>query len=157
MSTPASIKGHPIHAMLVVFPVGLWMFALVADLVHLLGWGSVNWRLVALYTIGGGIVGALLAALAGFIDYRSLSDPRVRSVATTHMAINLIVVALFVVSFWLRLANPLGIVPVVVSGFATLLLGASGWLGGELVYVHGVGVTKRDDLGVFDPRRRRAA
>ena len=45
----------------------------------------------------------------------------------------------------------------VVSGFATLLLGASGWLGGELVYVHGVGVTKRDDLGVFDPRRRRAA
>jgi uncharacterized membrane protein len=157
MSTPASIKGHPIHAMLIVFPVGLWIFAMVADLVHLLGWGGPIWRAVALYTIGGGLVGAALAAVFGFVDYRSITNPRVRSIATTHMALNLIVVALFGVSFWLRLSNPLGIVPVVMSGFATLLLGAGGWLGGEMVYVHGVGVSGRDAGPRYAPPRRRAA
>jgi uncharacterized membrane protein len=156
MSTPASVKGHPIHAMLIVFPVGVWIFAMVADLVHLAGWGGPVWEHVALYAIGAGLVGAGLAAVAGLIDYWSISDPLAGRVATWHLAINLIVVALFGLSFWLRLTNTLGAGPVVVSGIATVLLGISGWLGGELVYVHGMGVVANREKRRPSARRHAA-
>jgi uncharacterized membrane protein len=64
MASPASIKKHPVHPMLVAFPIGLWVFALVCDLVRAAGGNSV-WQAVALYCIGGGIVGALVAAIRG--------------------------------------------------------------------------------------------
>ena len=139
MPTPASVARHPIHPMLVGIPIGLWVFAMVADLVHLFG-GSPVWKVVALYAIGGGIVAALVAAVPGFIDFTSISDRRVRRVALTHMMVNLVVVGLFALSFWLRLVSPLGGVPVAVSGVGVVLLGLGGWLGGELVFVHGMGV-----------------
>lgn len=140
MSTPASIKRHPIHPMLVGIPIGLWVFSMVADLVYFFGWGGPVWKDVARYVIGGGIVGALIAAVPGFIDFTSISDRRVGRIAVTHMATNLIVVALFALSFWLRLVNPLGLLPLVVSAVGILLLGLGGWLGGELVFVHHMGV-----------------
>jgi uncharacterized membrane protein len=65
MKTPASIAGHPIHPMLVALPIGLWIFSLVCDLVFAFGGASENWRLVAVYTLAGGIIGALLAAVPG--------------------------------------------------------------------------------------------
>lgn len=140
MPTPASVARHPIHPMLVGIPIGLWVFAMVADLVHLFGWGSAVWKVIALYTIGGGIVAALIAAVPGFIDFTSIADRRVRKVALIHMVVNLVVVGLFALSFWLRLISPLGGVPVAVSGVGTVLLGLGGWLGGELVFLHGMGV-----------------
>ncbi|MGH7385309.1 MAG: DUF2231 domain-containing protein [Candidatus Rokuibacteriota bacterium] len=126
--------------MLVGVPIGLWVFAMVADLVHLFGWGSAVWKVVALYAVGGGIVAALVAAVPGFIDFTSISDRRVRKVALTHMMVNLVVVGLFALSFWLRLISPLGGLPVAVAGVGIVLLGLGGWLGGELVFVHGMGV-----------------
>ena len=140
MPTPASVGRHPIHPMLVGIPIGLWVFSVVADLVHLAGWGGPVWKEVARYTIAGGIVGALLAAVPGLADLTSISDARVRKVALTHMTVNLITVGLFALSFWLRLSDPLGGLPVAVSGLGIVLLGLGGWLGGELVFVHGMGV-----------------
>jgi hypothetical protein len=64
MSTPASIAKHPLHPMLVVFPIGLWIFSLIADFIFLSG-GDARWNDVAFYTIAGGLVGALVAAVAG--------------------------------------------------------------------------------------------
>jgi uncharacterized membrane protein len=142
--TPASIRNHPIHPMLVAIPIGLWVFAVVADLVYLSGLGGAGWKDVARYTIGGGIVGALLAAVPGLVDLTSITDRRVRKIALTHLTVNLIAVALFAVSFWLRLTDPLGGIPVVVSVVGLGLLGVGGWLGGELVYVHGMGVEAVD-------------
>ena len=52
-------------------PIGLWVFSVVADLVFLFGWGAAVWKDVAFYTLNGGIVGALLAAVPGFIDFFS--------------------------------------------------------------------------------------
>jgi uncharacterized membrane protein len=141
MSTPASIKGHPIHPMLVAIPIGLWVFTMVADLVYLFGWGGPIWKDVARYTIGGGVVGALIAAVPGFIDFTSISDRRVGRVALAHMVTNLVVVALFALSFWLRLLNPVGLLSLVISSIGILLLGVAGWLGGELVFVHHMGTT----------------
>ena len=96
MSSPASIKGHPIHPMLVGIPIGLWIFSLVADLVYKLGLGDESWARTAFLCIGGGIVGALLAAVPGLFDLLSLSDPRVKRIGVLHMSVNLVAVALFV-------------------------------------------------------------
>jgi uncharacterized membrane protein len=156
MPTPASIRDHPIHPMLVGIPIGLWVFAIVADLVHLVGWGGPIWKEVARYTIGGGIVGALLAAVPGLADLTSISDRSVRKVAVMHMTVNLIVVGLFALSFWLRLSAPLGALPAAVSGLGIVLLGLGGWLGGELVFVHGMGVEPAETRGATPPAGRRA-
>lgn len=68
MGSPASLKKHPLHPMLVAFPIGLWVFAFVCDVIHALS-GNTVWLTVATYCIGGGIVGAVLAAVPGLIDY----------------------------------------------------------------------------------------
>lgn len=144
MRTPASIAGHPIHPMLVPIPIGLWIFSLVCDLVGA-GGGNPAWATVALYCMGGGIVGALLAALPGLIDLVSL-PPGPRKTALVHMAINLTVVALYAVNFWLRLRSPEQPGNLVwLSAIAIGLLVISGWLGGKMVYVHGVAVDTPPD------------
>jgi uncharacterized membrane protein len=142
MNTPASIGRHPVHPMLVALPIGLWIFSLVSDLVYRFGWGGEVWDSVAFYTLAGGIAGALLAAVPGFIDLLALPEGKVKKVAVAHMAINLGAVVLFAVNFGLRLnAAPGAAVPVLLSVVGIALISVSGWLGGELVYVHGVAVT----------------
>lgn len=146
MASPASIGGHPIHPMLIAFPIGLWIFSLVCDLIHVLGWGGAVWNDVAFYTMAGGIVGALLAALPGLIDLVSLSDPKVKSIGIWHMTINLLAVALFAVNLWLRTGSaPSTKLPIALSVIGIILIGISGWLGGEMVYVHGVAVEPQRD------------
>ena len=149
MRTPANIAGHPIHPLLVPLPIGLWVFSFVCDLFFVFGSGAPNWSTVALYTMAGGIVGALAAAVFGLIDLLSL-PPEPRRTALTHMAINLVVVVLYVINFWRRSGtpdNPGGYVWL--SLIAIALLVVSGWLGGRMVYVLGVAVT-----GTGEPTRR---
>lgn len=141
MRTPASIAGHPIHPMLIVFPVGLLIFSLICDLISLLSADPEVWRTVALFTMVGGFVGALLAAMPGFIDFLSITDERVRKIAILHMALNLIAVTLYGVNIWLRVnGEEVPGTPLLLSLVAVGLLGISGWLGGSMVYRHGVGV-----------------
>lgn len=141
MRTPASIGGHPIHAMLIVFPVGLLIFSLICDLISLRSSNPATWATVSFYTMCGGLIGALLAAVPGLIDLLSLTDPRVKKIAITHMSINLVAVALFAVNVWMR-ANGSGNTgtPLVLSVIAIAILAVSGWLGGAMVHEHGVGV-----------------
>lgn len=139
MKTPASIAKHPIHPMLVAIPIGLWVFSLVCDLAYLAGDGNESWRTVALYTLLGGIVGALLAAVPGIIDMLSLPH-RLKRIALMHMSINLTIVALYAINAWLRLRGAEGLAPVWLSAVAVAMLAVSGWLGGKMVYEHGVAV-----------------
>lgn len=140
MRTPASIAGHPIHPMLVAIPIGLWIFSLVCDLARVAGSADPAWGTVAFYTMAGGIAGALLAALPGFVDLLSL-PPRPRKTAIAHMLINLTVVALYAVNLWLRWSNPVDLeLPFWLSLVGIALLTISGWLGGKMVYVLGVAV-----------------
>src|SRR2546426_6793880 len=107
MGSPASVRGHPVHPMLVVFPIGLWVFSFICDIVYHAGSYNIFWKGVAFYTMLGGVLGALVAAVPGFIDYLSLSDRRVKRIATTRMVLNLIVGALFVFHLCVRLhASP---------------------------------------------------
>jgi len=141
MASPASIAKHPIHPMLVALPIGLWIFSLLSDVIYLMKWGGPVWSEVALYTMAGGLVGALLAAVPGFVDLLSMSKGPVKRIGIWHMSINLLIVALYALNLWLRTSSaPPAIQPVWLSVVGILLLGVSGWLGGEMVYVHGVAV-----------------
>ena len=102
MQTPASIKKHPLHPLLVALPIGLWIFSLAADLIFKFGWGPPTWKDVAFYSLAGGIVGALLAAIPGLVDLISLEDPGLKRTGISHMLIMLLSVGIFCVDFWLR-------------------------------------------------------
>ena len=162
MSTPASIRKHPIHPMLIVFPIALWVFSLVCDIVYHMGSHNVFWKGMAFYTMAGGALGAVFAAIPGFIDYLSITDPRAKRVATTHMVLNLIVVAVFIFNLGIRFNGaPEGeLFGVMLSIVGIGLMSVSGWLGGSLVYEHGVGIdlpSSRDSNEEREEERRRAA
>jgi uncharacterized membrane protein len=141
MSSPASVLKHPIHPMLIPFPIALWIFSFLSDLIFLFEWGSPIWLDIALYTMIGGILGALAAAVPGYLDYRSLTDPAAQTIGWWHFVINLSTVALYGINVLLRLSSePGAFLPIVLSLIGVGLLGVSGWLGGELVYVRGVAV-----------------
>jgi uncharacterized membrane protein len=157
MRTPATVARHPLHPMLIVFPVGLWIFSLVCDIAMLAGASSPGWQPAALYTMVGGLIGALVAAVPGLVDLLSLHVPRLRTIALTHMTLNLIVVALYAVNIWLRTQETADIrVPVLLSVIAVIMLAVSGWLGGEMVHVHGVGVEDRGDVPASAKDRARS-
>ena len=155
MISPASILKHPIHPMLIPFPIALWIFSFVCDVIYASGWGGVVWNDMAFYAMAGGIIGALLAAVPGYLDYRSLTDPRVTSIGRWHMLINLSIVILFAINLWLRTASePGALLPVLLSLVGIAMLGVSGWLSGELVYVHGVAVQPQSGLSFGKERNR---
>jgi len=142
MSTPASIAKHPIHPMIVVFPMGLWIFSLIADVIAFAGWSTL-WHELATYMIGGGVVGAVLAAVPGLVDFFYLTDPQSRRIGLYHLGVNLTAMLIFVVDLYLRIATEIGpALPLGLSIAGIGLVVCGGWLGGELVYVHGVGVDK---------------
>lgn len=126
--------------MLVPLPIGLWIFSLVCDLIYVSGGGGDGFKTVAFYCMVGGVVGALVAAIPGLIDMLSLpAGPK--KTALIHMSINLTIVALYVINIVLRVANPDSLrTPVWLSVIAVGMLSVSGWLGGKLVYEHGIAV-----------------
>ena len=138
MRTKAQIAKHPIHPMLVAIPIGLWIFSLACDVIRVMGATSPNWQIAAYYTLVGGILGALIAAVPGFIDMLFL-PPGPKRIALIHMAINLTVVVLYVWNAYLRKHGGLDLA-VWLSALGVGLLAISGWLGGKMVYVHGVAV-----------------
>jgi uncharacterized membrane protein len=145
MRTPAQIAGHPIHPMLVTIPIGLWLFSLVADLIAMRSGSPETWTAAALYTMVGGIIGALAAALPGLIDLLSLGDAPVKKTAVTHMSINLTIVVLYVINAWTRYhASVSPTVSLALSVIAIAMLLVSGWLGGKMVYEAGVAVHTED-------------
>lgn len=157
MATPASIQKHPVHPMLIPFPIALWIFSFVSDVIHMTGLGGLVWKDIALYTMIGGLLGALAAAIPGYIDYRSIADPAVKRVGLWHMVTNLSIVVLFVLNALLRMTSEMGTIPIVLSVIGVSLLGLSGWLGGELVYVHGIAVESQVDAQSKKKDRNRVA
>jgi uncharacterized membrane protein len=151
MSSRASIARHPIHPMFVVFPIGLWIFALVCDLIF--HWGAHNpyWKDTAFYAMAGGVIGALVAAIPGFVDYATIADRQVQRIATAHMSLNLGVVVLYLVNLWFRSRSSPDVTwPVWLSVGSIVLLAISGWLGGSMVYEHGMAVGPKRTATTID-------
>lgn len=159
MRSNFSILGHPIHPMLVVIPVGLVVWTLIADIVYLVS-DDRSWYDVAYWSGGAAILSALVAAVPGFVDYLTIArHSTARGIAIAHMIINLVVVGLFAVAFFLMMGE--GAVSgsalggaVALHAVAAGLLVVSGWLGGELVFRHHLALIP-DDLDVERAEWRR--
>ena len=138
----ARLMGHPIHPMLIPFPIAFFIGAFLADLAFLAS-SDLFWATAAFWLLAGGLVMAALAAIAGFTDF--LGDSRIRGLpdAWMHMLANVAVVLIEAVNLFLRLGSPDRALPspgIYLSGAAFLLLGFSGWKGRDLVYRHRVGI-----------------
>jgi uncharacterized membrane protein len=142
MESKVKVAGHPVHPMLIVFPLGLLATAVIFDIIYLVSDNS-QWTLVAYYMIGAGVIGGLAAAVPGWLDWFAIpSDTRAKRIGLWHGAGNVIVLGLFILSWILRRDNP-EVPPTgaIVAGLIGFVLSAlTGWLGGELVDRLGVGV-----------------
>ena len=147
MRTPASIAGHPIHPMIVPIAIGGFILSFIFDIVCIATGTADPWATVAYYTMIGGIVGALAAAVFGLVDLLSLPAGHTKRIGYTHMVINLAVVGLFICNAWLRAGDQtaVGGTPFFLSLIGVALLAVSGWLGGKLVFEAGVGVSGGDE------------
>lgn len=142
MESRVKLFGHAVHPGLIVFPLGLFITAVVFDVLHLLS-GNGQLATAAFWNIAAGIVGGLLAAVFGLIDWLAIpGGTRAKRVGIWHGVGNGAVVLLFAVSWLLRLPNPVdpGVLPFVVAVLGVVLGAVTGWLGGELVERLRVGV-----------------
>jgi uncharacterized membrane protein len=142
MESKVKVAGHPIHPMLIVFPLGLLATAVIFDIIYLLS-GNNQWTLVAYYMIGAGVIGGAAAAVPGWIDWFAIPvGTRAKSIGLLHGVGNVIVLGLFILSWILRRGTPdvppTGAIVASLVGF--VLAAVTGWLGGELVDRLGVGV-----------------
>ena len=139
----AAIFGHPIHPMLVVFPIGFLVGALATDLAF---WGTSDpfWARASEWLLGAGIVMGALAAVAGLIEFVTIS--RVRSLAAgwVHFLGNATAILLSVWNLVQRMGGdpdavvvPFGII---LSAVVVVIFLVTGWLGGELVFRHRIGM-----------------
>jgi uncharacterized membrane protein len=142
MAGKINLLGHPVHPMVIVFPLGLLSAAVGCDVIFLV-LGKAHWAHMAYWLIAGGVLSGIVAAFFGFMDWMALpAGTRAKRIGLWHAVVMDTVILLFALSWWLRRGNPdapsmtailLGVVAV---GFALL----GGWLGGELVYRLSVGV-----------------
>jgi uncharacterized membrane protein len=149
MESRAKALGHAIHPMLIVFPLGLLSTAVIFDIVYLVTDRS-GFAVAAAYMIGAGVVGGLVAAVFGLIDWLAVPPgTRAKRVGSLHGLGNVVVVVLFAISWLFRTGGtgwePSG--PALVFSFAGFVLaGVAGWLGGELVERLGIGVDDRSGV-----------
>jgi len=153
MESKVKLFGHPVHPMLIVLPLGLFISAVVFDGAYI--WrGSPTWATVAFWNIGAGVICGLLAAVFGAIDWAAIpAGTRAKRIGLTHGLTMVVTVALFA-TVWLLRRNVDGVTPstrIFAMEVIALAIGAfGGWLGGELVDRLGVGVD--DGANVNAPR-----
>jgi uncharacterized membrane protein len=142
MESRAKLFGHSIHPMLIAFPVGLLVTAVIFDVLHLVAKVG-PWAMVSYYMIGAGIIGGLTAAVFGFIDYLGIpAGTRAKSVGRIHGIGNVVVVLLYAGSWWTRRPSPQepSGLALTLSFLGVALAAVTAWLGGELVERLGVAV-----------------
>jgi uncharacterized membrane protein len=143
MESRAKFLGHPIHPMLIVLPLGLFIGAVVFDALYM--WrGSPAFAQVGYWNIAAGILGGLLAAIFGLVDWFAIPrGTRAKRIGFLHGASNVIVVGTFTLVWWTR-SGAVDLAPstnVFLIELIALVIGSiAGWLGGELVDRLGVGV-----------------
>ncbi|QDV34641.1 DUF2231 domain-containing protein [Tautonia plasticadhaerens] len=144
MESRAKFLGHPLHQMLIVFPLGLLVTSVVFDGIHYFGGRDPRWADISYWMIASGLIGGVVAAVPGWIDWFAIpGGTRAKAVGLWHGLGNALgVIGLFGLSWILRWDDPGA-----PSGLALLLSvggllvgGVTAWLGGELVDRLGVGV-----------------
>lgn len=137
METRFKLLGHPVHPMLIVFPLGLLATAVIFDALYLVT-GNDDLATFSFWAIAAGLVGGLAAAVFGLIDWLAIpSGTRAKQVGLAHGGGNVVVVALFAVSWLMRLDGPAfapNLLPFILGLAGAGLALLTAWLGGELVY-----------------------
>ncbi|MDN4598867.1 DUF2231 domain-containing protein [Leifsonia virtsii] len=140
--------GHPFHATIVTIPIGAWTAAVVFDIASLLGAAPGALATGALWLVVIGVIGAVVAAVFGLLDFSQLpAGTKVRRTALWHLGFNSLAVVLFVVSAIVRAGDPdhPSVGGFILALVGILVVGVSGFLGGELAYRHGVRVADEQD------------
>lgn len=149
MKSKATIGGHPVHPMLIPFPIALWATSFAADILFYFV-RHPTLLVIAKFMLAAGCISALAAAIAGFIDWLAIRDGEVKKVANWHARLNVAALVVFAISLFLRMGNYSELVgrrltiPFLLSLAGVILISISGWLGGELVFRYGVGQTRDD-------------
>jgi uncharacterized membrane protein len=148
VKSTVSINGHPIHPLLIPFPIAFLIGALLTDIAYLGGVGDPFWARASLWLIAAGFISGVLAAMVGLIDFITIERVREHKIAWVHFIGNATVLVLALINWLLRLGNLLESVPIwglILSVMTAALLLITGWAGGELAYRHKIGVID-DDL-----------
>jgi uncharacterized membrane protein len=148
MKAKATFLGHPIHPMLIVLPLGLFPVASIFDIIYL-STDNGHWADVSYWIIAAGIIGALIAAVFGFIDWLGIPEgTRAKYIGLIHGVSNFIVALLFIVSWFMRRPDPTtpSLLAIVLGWIGIAIALFAGWLGGELVYRLNMGVDEGANL-----------
>ncbi len=150
MRSKASIAGHPIHPMLIPFPLALWTTSFVVDILfYFLRHPTL--LVIAKFMIAAGCLGAVAAAIPGIIDWLAIKNGDAKRVANWHARLNIAALVVFAISLFLRLGSYSELVghkltiPFLLSLVGVILIAISGWLGGELAFRYGIGQTRNDE------------
>jgi uncharacterized membrane protein len=150
MRSKASISGHPIHPMLIPFPLALWTTSFVVDvLFYFLRHPTL--LVIAKFMIAAGCIGAIAAAIPGFIDWLAIKNGDAKKVANWHARLNIAALVVFAISLFLRLGSYSELVgrkltiPFLLSLVGVILIAISGWLGGELAFRYGIGQARDEE------------
>lgn len=149
IESTAQVAGHPLHPMLVPFPIASIALAFIADLVYLSTLDPF-WARGAFWLLAIGLVTGLLAALAGLADFTTIRPVRRLNAAWAHLAGNAGVIGLVIINLYLRWADPAAGVTgggLVLSIITVLILMVTGWLGGSLVYSYHLGAMDTPSAG----------
>ena len=159
MESRARAMGHPIHPILIPFPLGLLTTSVVFDIIHLIT-GSGKWAEISFWMIAAGVIGGLAAAVFGLVDWLAIpSGTRAKMVGLAHGASNVLMVALFAISWLLRAGAPTtpGAIAIILSLVGVGLASLGGFLGGELVVRFGVGISEGANLNASSSLSSRPA
>lgn len=162
MASKASIGGHPIHPMLVPFPIALWSTSFALDIWFYFE-RNPTWLYASKFMIAAGCLAAVAAAVVGIIDWLSLKDKQVVRIANWHARLNIAALVVFAISLYLRMQIGAPLVghrltiPFLLSFLGVILIAISGWLGGEMVFRHGVAVEMQGGRQEQEEGRKQAA
>jgi uncharacterized membrane protein len=142
ITNTVSVAGHPLHPLLVTFPIAFLLGAFGTDIGYWLTHDPF-WARASLWLLGIGFTSGILAALSGMLDFLKISRVRKRNAGWVHMFGNIAALVITFVNWFLRLGNPVeAVLPlgIILSLLVSAVLGVTGWYGGELAYRHKVGV-----------------
>lgn len=138
-----AVAGHPVHPMLVNFPIAYLFGAVASDAAYL--WtGDPFWARVSLWIIGVGFFIGLLAGLVGTLDFMLVKEIRRHVTSWSHFLVAVMMLSIAAANWWMRVLDPTGsVMPwgVLLSASTALALATAGWLGGKLVFEHNVGTS----------------
>jgi uncharacterized membrane protein/nitrite reductase/ring-hydroxylating ferredoxin subunit len=146
MRSKASVQGHPIHPMLVGFPIALWVAGFIFDLIGARGLNSGLWA-AGFYSVIAGCIMAVLAAAAGVIDWLYTVPPEssAKNRGLLHGGLNSLALLLFIYVAY-RLGSPSAVpdsATLLLMAIGVVIVAISGWMGGTLVYRNQIGIERR--------------